>query len=148
MKVKVLLFASCALLCSGTALAETFAQVLKPTEITNIVESVTKEITAEESSRQGRSVVASQAYLDRAVTLVGQVETDLDSAAARWSLVGLYGVFATHVVRYATEKLRQGSVTLDVLFIDGYMASSLRCGEAPCHTDCEPCNKKCNSCKP
>ena len=147
MKGKVFLIAACALLSSFAALAENFAQVLKPAEINEIVQKVTAQVTAEEAARIKRPVEAAQTYLDRVASLVGQVETDLDPPAARWSLVGLYGVFATHIVHYATDKYSEGRVALEASLIDEYMGLRRRCGEAPCHMNCQPCDTKCNACK-
>lgn len=148
MKNRLLLVISAVLCWNGAAFAQTFDKVLGTKQVEAIVRNVTSDVVAEQSIKVNRKIVAVPSYINKAAQMVGEVETDLDPAAARWSLAGLYGTFATHVVQFAVTKVK-GNITLDSEIIGTYMAQTRRrCGEAPCHMNCDPCNQKCNSCKP
>jgi hypothetical protein len=149
MKTKLIAICVIALFSGSVASAETFGQILKG-DVNEIVRLVTAEVASEQTMRLKRKVVPTSEFINRAARDVGQVNVDLNAAAARWRLVGLFGVFATHVVEFAASRVGSGEVRLDEQIIDAYLTEAAKvgeCYEAPCPMDCKPCNKYCNPCR-
>ena len=147
--MRTMIVAAVLLIVSAPASAKTFEELLGRQQVDQLVRQVTSEVVTESQKNLSRDINTDGSYFETTTRLVGLTQTDLDAAAARWRLRGLYGVFATHAVQFLAQQAKEGPLTLSAETVKAYLVYAQgrrRCGESPCDMTCNPCNRECDKC--